>query len=202
VICALILAAGRSSRMGVPKPLLDFGGAPCLEIVRETCLEAGIDRQVVVLGHKARDIREAVSLDGASVITNPSWRRGMICSIQIGLSRLPRDADAFFLFPVDYPLVRANTLRSLVSRFRSNGSAVVLPSCEGRRGHPVLFDRSLVREFLHLGAGETARDVVHRHESELLEVETDDRGVLQELNTPDQYRAALEAFRQRSESPL
>lgn len=198
MIYALILAAGESSRMGVPKPLLDFRGIPCLELVREVCNEAGLDRHVIVLGHKARVVREGVSLDGARVITNPSWRAGMICSIQIGLSRIPGDADAFLLFPVDYPLVLAETVRTLVTRReRSNGARIYLPTHEGRRGHPVLFDADFIADFLHLQNGMTARDLIHDHGNDIEEVATNDHAVLREMNTPEEYQAALLSYRQR-----
>lgn len=178
----LILAAGQSSRMGFPKALLELQGETFLD--RLIRMFSGCCSPVVaVLGAEAERIRGGLrAAEGARLVVNTEWQRGQITSLQRGLREIgPEQAVLFTL--VDLPAVRAETLERLVA---APPRPLRIPRCRGRRGHPVLIAPELVAEFLALGPEEAARDVVNRHVVEY--VDTDDEGVIRDIDDPEAYR--------------
>ena len=141
MIVPVILAAGASSRMGRPKALCDFDGRTCIELALDACRQASLAPPIVVLGFQAATIRRRVRFGNATVVMNEGAERGQTSSLKAGLSALPDHAEAFLLYPVDFPLVCAAELGLLVTawRARSSGRRIFIPSHDGRRGHPVLF---------------------------------------------------------------
>jgi molybdenum cofactor cytidylyltransferase len=183
-VVAVVLASGASSRMGTPKALLDFDGTSCLELVLRAC---GPRPVVLVTAPEADAIRARAGAVTHSV--NPHPERGMLSSLQAGLAALPSWADAFLLFPVDYPLVPA----AEVDRLCAARGLIVAPSHQRRRGHPVLLDRRLVPELL--AATDSARSVIDAHQHEIVYIETGDERVLMDMDTPDDYRKCLTRHR-------
>jgi molybdenum cofactor cytidylyltransferase len=204
VLAAVILSAGESSRMGSPKALVPFRGrtflAHLLDAVRQasssikssTTSNAGIGWTRVVLGAHVREISDALGLDAETVIVNPRWKDGQLSSIQAaieGLSRLP--TDGLLLFLVDHPLVSAGLMKKLVEVFYETSDSIVLPTYREKRGHPVIFARRLYAELLAAPQNQGARAVVWAHAAEVLEVPTDEEGVVLNLNDPEALRKAL-----------
>lgn len=182
-IAGIILAAGESRRMGRPKALLDWRGVTILEHMIGLLAQVA-EPVIVVVGYHAGEIRE-LGLR-ATLVANPNPEHGMLSSLQAGLSAVPADAGAVLFTPVDYPAVRAATVRALAA---AAGSApLVIPVCQGRRGHPVLVDRTLMAELVALPPEARASDVIHRHLDRALRIEVDDRGVVEDLDDPESYR--------------
>jgi molybdenum cofactor cytidylyltransferase len=182
---AVVLAAGRSSRMGSNKLLLPFDGRTVLE----TTLDAlrGIDT-VVVTGHKPEELEGVLSRYKVKVVHNPRYEEGMTTSFQAGLRAV--DADAAFLVLGDQVGLTRCLLSAMVQAMVDGGDAqIVSPRYGERRGHPVLFRRSLFGEILSLGPGESLRDVVARHEDGHRYVEGDVWTVI-DMDTPEEYEAA------------
>ena len=196
-IAAVILAAGKSERMQYPKTLLIFGKETVVDRVIRICTEAGCEPVIVVLGHEEERIRSNASLAGALVVRNEAFESGRTTSLQAGLRALPETARAFVLFPVDHPLVEVSTLASLISAYRESGKPLVVPVSDGKRGHPVVCDRSLIAEFLALGPDAPARDVTGRDPSRVAIVQTDDQEILGDLDLPADYHRALEVYSAR-----
>jgi molybdenum cofactor cytidylyltransferase len=195
-IVPLVLAAGDSLRMQRPKALLDFGGRTAIELVLGASREAGLAPAVVVLGRDAEAIRPRLPA-GTRVVVNPDPGRGRTSSIRAGLEAIEAagaPADAFLLHPVDSPLVEAQTIARLVAESR-DGAAIAVPVYEGRRGHPALFRRAVFAEFLALGDDEPAHRVVRRDPDRVREVPVEDEAVVRRLDTPEEYQAALAAWR-------
>jgi len=182
---AVILAAGASSRMGRPKPLLEFEGETFLD--RLITRFSGICRPViVVLGYGADQVRAGiVHGDLAEIVINPAPERGMLSSLQCGLRRVPSDVEAVLFTPVDLPSIRPSTIEILIR----TPAAVAIPLFEGRAGHPVRVSRRIVEELLALPVEAQARDVIHRHRATL--VDTGDPGILHDVDTPKDYDALL-----------
>lgn len=189
----LILAAGESSRMGTPKALLDFDGLTCLDLVLRACRRPRCTAPLVVVGAAADRIRAALPA-GTAVVDNPGFRHGQTSSLKTGLRSLPPDADGFLLFPVDFPLVRSET----VDRILTTDGAIVIPLHAGRRGHPARFGAATVAEFLALGDDEPAHRVVRRDPDRVVEVPVDDEAVVMRMNTPAEYRDCLRIHRLRT----
>jgi len=189
MIAGLILAAGESSRMGTPKATLAYRGRTFLEWIVETLRSAGIERIVVVLGHRAWEIQALVKSEAIEVVINPDYRSGQTSSLQTGLRALASDdPEAFLLCLVDHPAISAGTVRGIVSAFREGDDPVVIPTYHGRRGHPVLIARRLFEELLGLTRDEGADSVVRRYRPATRYVEVEDEGVVIDVDNPEDYR--------------
>jgi molybdenum cofactor cytidylyltransferase len=192
LLAAVILSAGASSRMGRPKALLPYREGTFLEHLMEVTRDARIEMTRVVLGAGAETIRAIANLDPSVVILNSEWEKGQLSSIRAGLRSLDGiDIDGIILCPVDHPLVSALLVSELVTKFYELKKAIVLPTYKGRRGHPVIFSKQLFGELLSAPEETGARAVVWAHAGEVLEVPTDEEGVILNLNDPDMLKRAI-----------
>lgn len=180
---AVVLAAGRSSRMGVPKSLLRVDGRPALEHIVATLRTAGIERVVVVLGAHACRIRGEVELGDAQVVHHIGWAAGRTSSLHAGLAALPDDVDKCLLALVDMPLVEPETVRAIVDRAAVGDAEVLAPRHDGRHGHPILLRRSLFPAIAALGPDEPLRALLRCRTRDAVAV--DDPGILLDLDTPE-----------------
>src|SRR3989442_794379 len=171
MISAIVLAAGTSSRMGSPKPLLMVGGRTLLEHVLETVRDAHVDDIVVVLGHEAGRVRSQVSFDGARSVVNPAYADGMSSSIRAGVQAADARSDGFLIVLGDQPFVDPATIDALMSRRNGSNAKILIPTYEGRRGNPVLLDRSLSEEVQSITGDQGCRAIFGRHTQGILEVE-------------------------------
>jgi molybdenum cofactor cytidylyltransferase len=187
---AVVLAAGRGTRLGAPKAEARADGPTFVEAVLRTLREAGIADVRVVLSPALAGslVPEPVPADLA--VVNPDPARGMLSSVRCGLEALPPGLDAVLLWPVDHPRVRAATIRALVSAHAASAAPVVVPVHEGARGHPVLFDARVLPELLAAPPEIGARAVVHAH-ADRLELAVDDPAVAEDIDTPDDYERAF-----------
>ena len=182
---AVVPAAGAAERFGSDKLLANVGGAPLLERTVRSLLEGGVDRVVVVLGPAAAAVRERVPAlqDGAvSVATNRQPERGMLSSIQQGLRGA--QGDPVLVLPGDMPYVEPATVAALLGRQRETG-AIVSPRFGGKHGHPVAIPGSLRDEILAAGPDATLHDVLRAHASQRLDLDVYDRGVLHDVDAPE-----------------
>ena len=184
---AIILAAGHSSRMAEFKPLLPLGGSTALERCIGLFRAAGITNVIVVLGHRADELRPLAERAGTRCVRNPNFELGMFSSVVAGCRALPERADAAFVLPADIPLVRPNTIRELAAAFALRGSGIVYPVFEGRRGHPPLIVRSILAEAAEEGAPGTLSELLARHESEAIDLQVVDQAIHMGMNTPAEF---------------
>ena len=192
MLAAVILSAGASSRMGRPKALLPYREGTFLEHLIEVTRDPRIGVTRVVLGAGAEVIRTIAKLDPSIVVLNPEWELGQLSSIRAGLRSLEGiNADGIVLCPVDHPLVSARLVSDLVERFYQNKKLIVLPTYNGRRGHPVIFSKALLGELLAAPEDKGARSVVWAHAADVLEVPTDEEGVVLNLNDPNMLKRAI-----------
>jgi molybdenum cofactor cytidylyltransferase len=192
LLAAVILSAGASSRMGRPKALLSYREGTFLEHLIEVTRHPRIGVTRVVLGAGAEVIRTLAKLDASVVVLNPDWERGQLSSIWAGLRSLVGiDIDGIVLCPVDHPLVSARLVSELVDRFYEERKAIVLPTYNGHRGHPAIFSNALFGELLAAPADQGARAVVWAHAADVLEVPTDEEGVVLNINDPDMLKRAI-----------
>jgi molybdenum cofactor cytidylyltransferase len=191
-LAAAILAAGESRRMGTPKALIPYRGTTFAGHLLEVTRHARVGLTRVVLGAGAEEIRAKLKLDASSVVLNPDWPKGQLSSIQAAIRSLPDGAtEGLLLCPVDHPIVSAKLVARLIEEFDSSGKPIVLPTYQGRRGHPVIFRAELYRELLEAPMEIGARQVVWAHNADVVEVPTDEEGVVLNLNDPDTMRRAL-----------
>lgn len=188
-IAAVILAAGASTRMRRPKPLLEIEGETFLDRLI-ALFSASCRPVIVVLGYGAEAVLGGIQRAGqVDVAVNPAPDRGMLSSLQCGLQRVPASAAAVLFTPVDYPAIQSRTVEALVE----SQAGVAIPVHEGRRGHPVRISSDLVREILSLPVDAKASDVIHRHASATAFIPVDDPGAVNDIDTPEDYTALLGA---------
>ena len=190
---ALVLAAGESTRMGRPKPLLEFAGETFLERILRTLGQLdGLDARFVVLGHEAAKIRRAADLEGAVVLTHRGYRQGMLSSLKAGakaaLKELP-DLEALLVCLVDQPLVQAETYAALLNAFQPEKDDVVIAAYAGEHGHPVVLARPFVERLLGDSKSGNLGEFIEKHAARRRYVDCDDPAVVQNVNTPEAYEA-------------
>jgi molybdenum cofactor cytidylyltransferase len=178
MLAAVILSGGQSSRMGSPKALLRFQGKTFLEHLVAVTTHAQISVRRIVLGSDAGLITQAVALHPSDIVSNPDWPLGQLSSIHSALRSLPPGTDGILLCLVDHPLVSGELVDQLITVFYATRKSIVLPVCDGRRGHPVIFSAKLYEELLAAPVDQGARAVVWAHTQDLVEVPTSDQGCL------------------------
>jgi molybdenum cofactor cytidylyltransferase len=190
MICAIVLAAGKSERMGRLKALLPFRGRTFLENILDAIHRSSIGHTVVVLGHCRQDIEQAAP--GLHFVFNPDFEQGMVTSLQTGIRALPRDSAGAFLFLVDHPVVETETIEALTRAISSD--RIVQPTYNGRRGHPVFFGAEVLMEILQLPSSQGADVVVKRDPGRITEIPVDSAGILVDVDAPEDYEKLLETF--------
>jgi molybdenum cofactor cytidylyltransferase len=195
-IAAIILAAGASSRMGSPKALLSLHDetfvSRLIRVFAEFCSPV-----IVVVGYHAEAIREHVNLlpRPPIVVVNPAPENGQLSSLQTALRAVPADAGGFLFVPVDCPSVRTDTARRVVAALaaRMPQTEFVVPSFQGRHGHPVGATMTIARKLLALPPTASAREVVHAHRAQTSYIDIEDAGILADIDDPAAYRRLKEA---------
>ena len=184
----LILAAGKSQRMGKPKLLLEFFGRTFLEHVYEEAIQSALSEVRIVIGHDSERIQSRFPNLKDKMLINPHYDQGQLSSIQCGLRHFRQNKiDGVMVFLIDHPFVNRTLIDKLIKRYNKCGCSIVIPSYRRRRGHPIIFAESLFDELLNAPADRGAVSVVRRHEREILHVEVDNPGVLIDIDTPEDY---------------
>jgi molybdenum cofactor cytidylyltransferase len=191
MIPAVVLAAGRSSRMGRAKASLpaDDRDTFLTRIVR-TFLAAGVDDVVVVVGHEAEAIAAAFAASGlpARFVVNPNYDRGQLSSLLAGLAVVDRPGvTAILVTLVDVPFVSEATVRAVVERYRLTKAPVVRPTSGNRHGHPLLIDRSLFDVLRRADVESGAKPIVRAHVTGAGEVAIEDEGAFTDIDTAEEY---------------
>ncbi len=188
-VCAIVLAAGLSRRMGSQKILLPWGeGDVVIEHVIRMVKAGGVDDVLVITGANAEAVSEAAHRACALSLHNPDFAAGeMLSSVQAGLrAALNQSADAALVVLGDQPSLQSETVRRILDAYAAGLGTIIAPSFNMRRGHPILIDRRYWQEVLDLPPGSAPRDVINRHNDQIGYVETDD-SVLRDIDTPEAY---------------
>lgn len=189
-LAGVILAAGRSARMGTPKALLDFRGAPFVVRILEVLAALEVRPRLVVVGPDEAAIRAAVRPHDCGIVANPDVDGGPIASLRAALHALgPLRPAGAVVWPVDLPHVRLATVERLIDHHRRLRPPAVIPAFAERRGHPVIWDAALFAELLEsaLASTEGARAVLRAHRAAVAAIPVDDPAVIASINTPEDY---------------
>jgi molybdenum cofactor cytidylyltransferase len=185
-IAAVVVAAGKSERMGENKLLIEFCGKPLLGHVLDVLSASRIDEIVVVVGHKPWQLDSILKerQDRVRVVVNEKYEEGMASSFKKGL-RTVMDADAVFLVLADQPLLDAEFLDKMIGRLEAgSGASIVSPTYKGKKGHPVLFSKGTYHSILDLSRNGTLREVLARYAGSLAFLKGD-RWTITDIDTPD-----------------
>jgi molybdenum cofactor cytidylyltransferase len=193
MVSAIVLAAGKSERMGRPKALLAFRGRTFLENILDAIARSAIDETVVVVGHHRMEIEGALqAAPDVTVVFNPDYEQGMVTSLQTGIRALPPDSIGAFLFLVDHPIVDSRTIEVMMARIATD--RILQPTYQGMRGHPVFLGAQILEEILQLPPSQGANLVVRRDPARITEIPVSSSGILADVDTPEDYARLLETF--------
>ncbi len=199
---AILLAGGESTRMGTPKPLLEWdpstplraGGRTLIEYQLAQLQRLPADRIVVVLGARADEVRPFVHRAGALAVINELYAEGRASSVRVGAAALNEETETVIVLNVDQPRPYA-VIKRLVDEHRRHGNLITVPVHQGERGHPLIADGSLLRELREVReATQGLRAVLQRHEAEVVEIEFDTPVVLLDMNRPEDYETARASY--------
>ncbi|MBP7737685.1 MAG: nucleotidyltransferase family protein [Spirochaetes bacterium] len=197
----IVLAAGYSSRTGGAfKPLLKLGDRTVVERAVASHLDAGMRDVRVVVGYRADDVIDAVRHLGVRIVRNRNFDQGMFSSVQAGTATLEPGVQAFFIMPVDIPLVDPATIRAILENHERNHSGITYPVYRGTKGHPPLISRRYIPEIMNTHAPNGLRGILNSYADEAIGVEVDDEGILLDIDTVEDYRRLL-AYGSRDDIP-
>lgn len=190
-VSGLILAAGKSSRMGRPKQLLPFQGTILLDwVLAQAESASALDEVIVVLGNAADEIRPKLSVSRARVMVNPVFTEGCSASYKTGIASLAPRSEAVVVLLGDQPGVDAPVINQMVDDWREKGGTIALASYRGRQGHPMVFARSLFEQLLQLRGDKAAWKLLDAHPEWVRDVALD-RAFPEDVDTWHDYETLL-----------
>jgi len=184
-VAAILLAAGKSRRMGSCKQLLPLGGTTVIGRCLDTLVAAGISEIVVVVSPEGGLVAEVAREFPVRVVVNSAAGGDMASSVRTGRDAVSAQASGVIVALCDYPLMASATLEHLVRQHAASPDRIVIPTHAGRRGHPLLFPRFILDE---LTFGLTLRDLAGQYSDIICHVNVDDTGILTDMDTPEDYR--------------
>jgi molybdenum cofactor cytidylyltransferase len=191
MISAILLAAGESKRMGKPKQLMPWGKSTILAQAIDNLASSGVDEIIVLLGYRAEEIKKTIVTKPVKIAINPDYRQGMSTAIIAGLKLVSRQSQAVMLALGDQPLVNSQTVKQLIAEFSNHDKGIVIPTYQGKRGHPVIFATKYKPELLELKGDIGAREIIKNHPDDTLEVAVDSESIISDIDTREDYQSQL-----------
>jgi len=196
---AVLLAAGSGTRMGGPKGLVSIGDRTLIEELVDA-YSASLAQHIIVVVSPDSTIAAKVDPELAKVVRNPSPEKGPLSSLWLALDDLDPTVDAILLHPVDVPVFDSDLIDELIRRFEDGEGPILVPTWQGRRGHPVLFGRLCFSALRQASLDTGARQVLHEHPDWVREVATELPWVTFDLNTPEDLQRFREQYRPEAAS--
>jgi molybdenum cofactor cytidylyltransferase len=189
---AIILAAGRSTRMGGPNKLLaELGGKPLVRLVAEQALASKAKGVIVVTGHQAELVEKALAGLDVKFVRNPDFAQGLASSVKAGVAAVPDGADGAVICLGDMPMISAALIDRLIEAFAPDrGNLIAVPVSDNRRGNPVLWSRRFFNELMTLDGDIGARHLIAKHTEAVAEVPVEGFGAFLDIDTPQALEAA------------
>jgi molybdenum cofactor cytidylyltransferase len=189
-IAAVVLAAGRSTRMGGPNKLLaEIGGRPLVRIAAEEALASRAKPVIVVVGHQRGEVEKALAGLPVQFVQNPDFAQGLGTSLKAGIAAVPADAEGAIVCLGDMPQVDAGLIDRLIAAFDpERGALVVMPTFEGKRGNPVLWSRRFFPDLMAIEGDVGARHLIGRYGEAVVEVPLAGKAALVDVDTPEAFK--------------
>lgn len=197
-VVGVVLAAGESRRMGRLKALLPFGERTVIEQVLHNLLQVNLDGVAVVLGHRAPEIAAVVESLPVQILYNGRYREGMTSSVQVAFRHIAPLPAAYLLALVDQPHLGHEPAQRVLEAFTQTQKGLVIPTYQGKRGHPIVLSCKYRQEVLALGPEQGLNLVTRGHPEDTLEIPLADDLILQDMDYPEEYEAILQQWQQRT----
>jgi len=189
-VAAIVMAAGKSSRMGQFKLLMPVDGAPMIAKTVDALLASSVTDVIVVTGRESEGVQAVLGERPVRLVHNPDYADGLSTSLKVGLAALPVDADAFIVALGDMPKVTADDIDRLIAAYDPDeGRLICVPTFEGKTGNPILWDRRFIDAMQGLSGDSGARSLLLRHGEAVAEAPVKGAGVLIDVDTPEALAA-------------
>ncbi|MBF0384637.1 MAG: nucleotidyltransferase family protein [Candidatus Omnitrophica bacterium] len=197
MISCILLSAGLSSRFGSPKALATIGSLTVIEKLQQMLLKTSISEIIIVLGSEPEKIIPFIGKDKRiSYVINKDFLKGQTSSFKAGVKRSDINSRGYLLLPVDFPLVKTQTIQNLIDIFLEKKPRMLIPLYLGRKGHPPLFSAELRKHFLNLSDENGLNTLAKEDKSgEVSFIDTDDQGVIKSFNSPEEFEALKKLIR-------
>ncbi len=196
MIAGILLAAGESKRMeGAFKPLLKWGTRTVIGECIHQLHDSKLDEIFVVLGHRERDIRQSLAGAGVQYVINPDFQKGMFSSIKTGWAQIAPATEAVLIALVDQPMITSAIINQLIEAYRNGKKRIVIPTHDGKRGHPLILSTDFEEELMLLpdDVPYGLKALLDRYPEEVLEVPVDARAILEDIDRPEDYERLSQA---------
>jgi molybdenum cofactor cytidylyltransferase len=188
-VAGIVLAAGESSRLGVPKQLIPWRGRPLVWHAAQAARQAGLSPVIVVIGAWGDQVRMALESEPVTLVDNPVWQAGQSTSVRLGLAEVEAQAEAAAFLLSDTPLVTSELIRQLLHIHQQTLAPLVAARAGGRRANPVLFDRRTFADLRELEGDQGGRVLFERYEPAWVDW---DESVLLDLDTTEDLQRLRE----------
>jgi molybdenum cofactor cytidylyltransferase len=186
-ITVIILAAGESKRMGKQKLMLPFRQSTILEQVVKGFSYSNLFEIIVVLGQEYQEITKLKSLKLVHTLLNKDYKQGMSASIIAGVKAVHKDTKGIMIALADMPFIEQSIIDCMINTYMEKGKGIIVPACNGRRGHPVIFSTAYRNELLTLKGDEGGRRIIETHPEDVFELEVGSDTVTRDIDTPEDY---------------
>jgi len=177
--------------MGEFKQLLPIGNKTFVEQCVDTLLDTPVGEVIVVTGHRESDVRSVLGNRNVKYAHNPDYRLGMATSIKCGVQAASKDSRAFLISLVDQPHIGSEVINRIIDAYERMAPKIVVPTKDGRNGHPIILDVSLRQEIVQIDVESGLRQVVHRHADSMIKVEVSSPTVLEDCDLPEDYKRII-----------
>ena len=187
MISAILLAAGQSKRMnGENKLTKEIQGIPLIKLSVKNILASSINELIIVLGHQKEIIEQLIKKnEKIKCVFNKDFESGMASSIKTGLNHLSEDAEAFFICLGDMPMVNKNVFNLLIKS--KNNREIIVPTYNGKQGHPVLFSKSMKKQIMTIEGDVGAKKILQLNKDKILDIKTNDQSIIKNYNTQNDF---------------
>ena len=202
MICAIVLAAGQSRRMGVQKLLLPFGSKTVITHIVDQLTASSVDEVHVVVGCQGKRVSRELSGRPVSIVNNSNFKSGMLSSVRCGLHAITQQCRAVLVVLGDQPSVTTKLIDQMLQTFASTEKRILMPLYQGKRGHPIMFSAAYREEIMTHYDDVGLRGLLYAHKDDIYELPVTTSGVLSDMDYPEDYRRELAIIRRNNQRKI
>jgi molybdenum cofactor cytidylyltransferase len=198
MICAIVLAAGQSQRMGVQKLLLPFGSKTVITHIVDQLSASSVDEVHVVVGCHGKRVSRELSDRSVSIVNNSNYKSGMLSSVRCGLHSLAKQCRVVVVALGDQPSLTSKLIDQMLQTFASTEKQILVPLYQGKRGHPIMFSGAYRDEILTHYDNVGLRGLLYAHKDDVFELSVTSSGVLSDMDYPEDYQREIALLKEKN----